>query len=284
MKFRNMMRLKFFLCLILISVAASAQNDTTIYYSRLNKVVTSMDEAIEYSELKADKKSNYTLTTFKFKDDKWTNVYEASIQKLTDSTFSYFYNTNKKKVYVRSFLKSDSGYYIKEYFNSVLVEEGLSKTLFPLIKTGHWIQYNQTDGRIKVEGEYKNNQMISNRFGIPDGTFIKDVFTYFDQVPEFDGVDPGLLNFLAKNLRYPAKARDEHITGRVVVSFIIMKDGTVRGIDFVERVHILLDFEALRVVNSIPKEMWTPGKIDNAPVNSLVSIPITFDIKESSVF
>jgi TonB family protein len=272
------MRLKFSILLILCTLIGRAQNDTVIYYSKLFKAGVSKNEAFYYCEVKKGKKGNYTLREFALVDNKWKKVYEGSMNKETDSTFSFFQISNKKQIYIRSITKKDSGFYIRDNLNSRLYEEGLSKTIFPLIKNGPWRHYNSVDGKIFIEAEYKDNQLITNKYWNPDGTYINDVFSYVDKYPEYEGGDYELLNFVAQNTRYPEKAKDNNITGRVILSFVVMKDGSIQGIRFVQRVNFLLDVEALRVVNSIPPNKWKPAEIGNKKVNMPVMIPINFSI------
>jgi TonB family protein len=125
---------------------------------------------------------------------------------------------------------------------------------------------------------YKDNQLISNKYRVADGTYINDVFNYVDKNPEYEGGYSELLKYIGENTEYPEKARANKITGRVVVMFILMQDGSIQGIDFLQRVDLLLDFEALRVVSTIPKNKWKPAEIGNKKVNTPVMIPITFSI------
>lgn len=230
------------------------------------------------SEIKKEKKGNYTLREFALNDNKWVRVNEEVVNKETDSTYSFFQISNKKRIFIRSFTKRDSGFYIRDYLNSQLNGEGLSKTIFPLIKNGPWKLYNSIDGKILIEAEYKDNQLITNTYWNPDGTYINDVFSYVDKNPEYEGGDYELLNYVAQNTRYPKEAKKNNITGRVIISFVVMKDGSIQGIRFLQRVNPLLDIEALRVVNSIPSK-WKPAEIGNKKVNVPVMIPINFTLR-----
>jgi TonB family protein len=270
------MRLNFSILLILCSLLGRAQNDTLVYYSKLTKVGIAKNDAFYYSEVKKDKKGNFILREFALNDNKWENSYEASFKRETDSTYSFFQLSKKKQVYIRTFTKRDSGFYIRDYLNSKLDAEGLSKTVFPLIKNGLWKQYSPVDGKVFIVAEYKDNQLITNKYWNPDGTFITDVFSHVDKQPEYEGGEAELLKFIAQNTQYPEKARDNHITGRVILSFVVMNDGSVQGIRFLQRVNFLLDFEALRVVSSIPPNKWRPAEIGDKKVNMQLVVPINF--------
>jgi TonB family protein len=273
------MRLKFSILLICCALPVQAQYDTVIYYSKLYKAGLTKNEAFRYCEVKKEKKGNFTLREFELNDNKWKKVYDASMKKETDSTYSFFQLSNKKQVYIRTISKRDSGFYIRDYLNSKLYEEGLSTTIFPLIKNGPWKHYNSLDGKISIEAEYRENQLIKNKYWNHDGTFITDVFSYVDKYPEYEGGNYELLNFIGQNTRYPEQAKENNITGRVILSFVVMSDGSIQGFKFLKRVNFLLDLEAIRVVSSIPPNKWSPAEIGDKKVNSQVAIPITFSLR-----
>lgn len=97
-----------------------------------------------------------------------------------------------------------------------------------------------------------------------------------EQYPEFPGGMVELMIWLNENLKYPESARQHNIQGRVVVSFIINKDGTISDARVTTSMHPLLDREALRVVKLMPK--WKPGQERNKPCRTMFVIPINFKI------
>ena len=98
--------------------------------------------------------------------------------------------------------------------------------------------------------------------------------------PEFPGGIAALLQFLSKNIKYPVECKDSSIEGRVIVTFIINKDGAICEPEVVRSVHPLLDAEALRVIGLMPD--WTPGRQQGKPVRVKYSVPITFRLDGSS--
>ena len=95
--------------------------------------------------------------------------------------------------------------------------------------------------------------------------------------PEFTNGTPaeeGLLRFLNSNIRYPVEAQEKGIQGRVVTSFIVDENGAVTNASVVESADPLLDAEALRVVNSLPK--LKPGKQDGKAVKVMFTLPVVF--------
>ena len=96
----------------------------------------------------------------------------------------------------------------------------------------------------------------------PDGD--DKVYDIVEQQPEFPGGTSGMAKWLGDNIKYPAEAAKQGIEGRVIVQFVVGSDGTVSDVKLMRAVNPLLDQEALRVINAMPK--WTPGKQDGKPV------------------
>ena len=88
--------------------------------------------------------------------------------------------------------------------------------------------------------------------------------------------DEGLMRYIQKNVRYPAIAKEYNITGKVYVSFIVDKQGSVTNVKIVRGVDKNLDAEALRVVSLLPK--YKPGKQRGKAVRVMFTIPINFTL------
>ena len=97
------------------------------------------------------------------------------------------------------------------------------------------------------------------------------------EMPEFPGGMAECMKFLAKNMKYPAKAQKAGIQGRVIVTFVVQEDGTLTDIEVPRRVDPHLDKEAIRIVKLMPK--WTPGKTGGKPVRVKYTVPIMFRLK-----
>lgn len=105
------------------------------------------------------------------------------------------------------------------------------------------------------------------------------VFRVVEQMPEYEGGMEACRRFIAQNMVYPAKAKEEKIQGRVIVQFVVSKEGTVRDVEVVRSIHEALDAEAIRVVSSMPA--WTPGKQRGVAVDVKYTMPITFSLDDS---
>jgi len=120
---------------------------------------------------------------------------------------------------------------------------------------------------------------------------VKDVFVpveqnpeFFDvveQMPEYPGGAHALFEYLAKNIRYPESAEKAGIQGRVIATFVVMKDGSISNVKVVKSVSPELDGEALRVLSSMPN--WTPGMQNGKAVNVKYTVPISFALPDSKI-
>lgn len=103
------------------------------------------------------------------------------------------------------------------------------------------------------------------------------VFDVVEQQPSFPGGQAALMSWLANNIHYPPVAEENGIQGRVVVSFVVEKDGSITQVQVVRGVDPSLDKEAVRVTKSMPK--WTPGKQNGQAVRVKYNLPVTFKLQ-----
>ena len=140
---------------------------------------------------------------------------------------------------------------------------------------------------IKSFGEIgKNGALIittvKHQKEIDNEPILPDVFDEVDEMPQFPGGMAGMMQYLSSNLRYPQDAREAGTQGRVIVSFIVEKDGSISNAKVAKPTYSSLDEEALRVVSAMPK--WTPGKQNGEAVRVKYSVPVSFRLgnKETS--
>lgn len=103
------------------------------------------------------------------------------------------------------------------------------------------------------------------------------VYTLVEESPKFPGGDPAIMQYIRDNMRYPAIAVEHGIQGRVTLSFIIEKDGSISNIDELRSPSEELTKEAKRLVESMPK--WEPGKIKGQVVRTKYVLPISFRLQ-----
>ena len=113
---------------------------------------------------------------------------------------------------------------------------------------------------------------ISDTFSQVDVT--KWICYHPDQQPQFKGE---VYRFLAKNIRYPADARKNRITGKVILSFIVENDGNISNIKVVKGIGFGCEEEVIRVCRKMPK--WKPGIKDGIPVRVYIEFPVSFSLQ-----
>ena len=104
------------------------------------------------------------------------------------------------------------------------------------------------------------------------------VYVEVDTLPVFPGGDREILNFIINNTKYPEEAKKNNITGKVIVKFVVEKDGSVSGAEVLKSVDPLLDAEAVRVVGTLPK-FEKPAKKDGRIVRVNYMVPISFALQ-----
>ena len=105
-----------------------------------------------------------------------------------------------------------------------------------------------------------------------------EVFDIVEKMPVFPGGQTALMEYISQNLRYPAKAHQERIQGRVIAGFVVEKDGSISTPTIVRSVSPEVDAEAIRVLSTMPK--WTPGTQRGKEVRVRYTVPILFKLSE----
>ena len=99
-------------------------------------------------------------------------------------------------------------------------------------------------------------------------------FQGVEDQPEFPGGTAALMEYLRKNIKYPAICRENNIQGKVIVSFVVNKDGAIVNPQVVKSVNPSLDKEAIRVISQMPA--WKPGMQRGKAVKVRYSLPVSF--------
>lgn len=123
---------------------------------------------------------------------------------------------------------------------------------------------------------FEHNTNFTDIFPSNDDTVntSTQVFFIVEDMPEFPGGEQGLRNYIRQCIIYPVYAEINGIQGRVYVTFVIEKDGSVGKVNVARGVDPVLDAEAVRIVKSMPQ--WTPGYDDGVPVRVSYTVPINF--------
>jgi periplasmic protein TonB len=105
----------------------------------------------------------------------------------------------------------------------------------------------------------------------------KKIFTMVDETAEFPGGMSAMRAYLAKSIHYPDSAKKNNIQGKVILQFIVNKDGSISNVDIMRNLPGGCGEEARRVVLAMPK--WKPGLMNGQPVDMYYTLPISFRTK-----
>ena len=101
-----------------------------------------------------------------------------------------------------------------------------------------------------------------------------EVYSLVEEAAQFPGGQEEMMKFIQDNRQYPDEAKSQNLHGRVIVSFIVEKDGSLSNVKVMRSLGSGCDEEAVRVINSMPK--WKPGKNSGKEVRTKMLVPITF--------
>lgn len=191
--------------------------------------------------------------------------YSSLSPAIRNGRFGCYYKNGAKKSecsYVRDSLNGDAVLY---YENGVVQEKS---TYVRNLKEGLSMEYME-DSTLVVTKEYKHGVVIKEKYPFrlaTDSTnFDSDIVKNKDLIlPHFPNGDDAMTKFIDKNLVYPSEARRQEIHGEVITQFVVEADGRLTDIQVIQSVHPLLDNEALRVANLMPK--WVPALKKGKPI------------------
>ncbi len=131
--------------------------------------------------------------------------------------------------------------------------------------------------KVYLEGEITTKTQEVVVVGYGGGEEASDevpVFRVVEEMPEFPGGMGECLKFLGKNIKYPVEAQKAGVQGKVIVQFVVEKDGNIANPKVVRSIDPDLDGEAIRVISIMPK--WKPGMQKGQPVRVKYTVPVTF--------
>ena len=126
---------------------------------------------------------------------------------------------------------------------------------------------------LNIVREHKNEVIVEEKTPEED----TKVFTSVEQMPQFPGGDAELLKWISSHIKYPAIAMENNVQGRVVVQFVVTKNGSIGEVKVVRGKDPDLDKEAVRVVKTLPN--FIPGKMNGQAVNVWYTLPINFKLQ-----
>lgn len=135
--------------------------------------------------------------------------------------------------------------------------------------------FDQGTDNLEVVRTHKDEIIVEEKKPEP---VKEEVFTAVEQMPQFPGGEAELLKYVATHIKYPTMAAENNIQGRVVVKFVVKKDGNVGEVVVLRGKDPDLDKEAVRVVKTLPK--FIPGKMNGQAVSVWYTLPINFKLQQ----
>ncbi|HEY5591817.1 MAG TPA: energy transducer TonB, partial [Paludibacter sp.] len=185
-------------------------------------------------------------------------------------------NKEQGKVYVRFIVNAQGKVEKSEVIRSV--SSSLDQEALRVVNAmPEWIPGKQNGKNVSVyytlpinfavQGKSSNSKVPENK---------NETFTVVEKLPQFPGGETELLKYIGDNLKYPVKAMEKRIQGRIIIRFIVNKSGKVETAEVLRSLDPECDKEALRVVYAMPD--WTPGEQKGEKVAVYYTLPITFKI------
>ncbi len=136
---------------------------------------------------------------------------------------------------------------------------------------------NYQSYRHSVGANYNDNDSPVDTLSEDDVVSDQQIFDVVEHQPSFPGGQKALMQWLSENVQYPQLAYDNGIQGRVIVQYVVEKDGSISEVTVSKSIDPSLDKEALRVVKSMPR--WRPGMQNGKPVRVKYTMPVTFKLQ-----
>jgi TonB family protein len=186
---------------------------------------------------------------------------------------SYYdnFNINTHEIYFNGLLE---GPFYKFHKNGIIEHKGS----YTEGKLNDSLKTYYPDGKTRRSDFYNKDSLVHGNCFTNNGSDT----TYFPFRIEatFPGGEVGMKRYIAENIIYPTISIEMNEQGRVYLSFIVEKNGKISDITVLRGVSKEIDFEATRVIKSMPN--WEPGKIDGYPVRTRLTLPINFTLDSPS--
>lgn len=227
------------------SLSNATKNDIISDRVQYNKTFSVVRNVVDISSLKISSNPERTFFDISFDIENIIKKNDSDIVTITSFQESINMKLNDKFQI----------YYINE---NILSQQNLTE-----YAVSDQDNANQVDQSTDSE---ENDESITNKEG--------EIYFTVEEMPQYRGGEAALRTYIAKSIKYPVIAQENGIQGKVYITFVIDKDGSVTGVKVADGVDPSLDAEAVRVVKSLPN--WIPGKQKGEPVRVSYTIPVSF--------
>lgn len=267
--------MKYLFCLtILLPLILLGQQDTVITYFDNDWKKVSIKKYTYFRKSYKKNKLWYVQDHYKSGTLQMKGTYLDKSLKKKHGNFQYFSEEDEK--YSEHNYKKGKKDGLRIRYNKSLVP--FSKETYKKGKLDGISYWYHPNSNISSKEIYRKNKRQEFTFYDESGVELKGDYPY-EQMPEYpNGFKEGLMKDIKENTRYPQSAVDNNVQGRVLIKFVIDRDGFVTEVENKNDVHWILNKEAIRVVKSLKR--WSPGKRHNLPVRVQYTIPVNFKIND----
>jgi hypothetical protein len=271
------------ICLLAVSVISARGQEGMYYYGPNSRPVEKKEEAVLLKEVTRRSADTYIIKTRRRRDEGWDRVSRERVRIRPDGDQVVSYRGDSffpEKIFREMEKAGPAEYLFRETIQERPVREGTTSRILPLRLEGTVTEYHP-NGKVKTIAEYRDNQLVSNRNWLPDGTpYIDSVFYSADREPEYKMGDDFFKDYLLQKLR-TSRIDLTQIEDRVVIGWVVMETGSIDGVVALEGKARQLNNYLVQAIRQLPGE-WEPACLNGSPVRFFMSIPLNFIQKDAS--
>lgn len=258
-----------------------ALSQEVYYYGVNSRPVENVEEAILRKEVDYRKDQKLTITTAQLQDENWVKLSREKIRATGPDEWVIRYRAEKlfSSKFYRDYSETAPGhFFFKEYSLTNTIRTGNTAGRFPLFLEGTVTEY-YPNGAVRSVAEYRDNQLISNKNWLEDGTpYIDSIFYSADQEPEYEYGPDFFKNYLIQKL-IQSEWDLSQIQDRVVIGWVVMETGELKGIRALEGKSEQLNNYLIKTISEMPGK-WQSARLHGKPVRYFMSIPLNFDVRD----
>ncbi|MGE0018897.1 MAG: energy transducer TonB [Draconibacterium sp.] len=264
-----------YIIILLLPLVSTGQKDT-VYYFGVNGKLNPSDKQDMMKKVDFKGSGRARIKTYKNTDEGWVLVFTEKLKPQNDSVYCVQIKSDEfTGKLIRTFKPlADGKFEFTDRLNTAIKRTGITTQKSPLILDGK-MRERYNSGVEKSISVYRNNELISNKTRLPDGTQLVDnIFYSVDSDPRFE---PGI-GFLNQQIRKAIKdAKFDLLTveGRMVVGLVITKDGKIGGVQIVKGISQTLNGILADAFSKL-EGAWVPAKLNGEPVSYFLMFPINF--------
>lgn len=278
---KRIIHLVFIIVLYTLPYPALSQQDTIIY-TGVNGTLTTEDKADTRKEIHYQSTSRIEIITSKWMGKKWQITLEEQITREKENRYRIINKKDKKSdPVIRQYSRLEDGTYLfREYIGKSLIRSGRTMRMFPVILDGACEEYYKS-GQLKSRSVYSHDELVGNQNWLENGeTYIDTVFYSADVEPLLTGGDAKIQQHVLQTFKNTGLDFTS-VSGRVVVGFVVMETGEIKGVRIMKSLSSQIDLIAIFAIQSLNGN-WSPARLHGKPVRYFQLFPINFIVKEST--